>query len=407
MFRAILVSICLMLSTVAVGDASLELKLEKIIEIYGLNPCRQVEPDALSGLGKKFFASKELSGNRDTSCETCHIEDKGFADGLSIAVGVGGDGESTQRLADGNGVLVQRNAFTLFERGNPSFLNFFWDSKIESDSSNIYSPFGDQVSNKFNSALAVASILPLTERDEFLGKNNPFSENEIRQSVGDKLYQDKYDALSKSISSRVWSSPELSSAALDAGLSKEDFELADVGNALAEFIASEFSCPRSKWQDFLRGDKEALTPSQKTGAITFFGAARCASCHTPPLFSDFKHHSIGVPQGAFGPHTRTRDIGRAAVTNSPEDIYLFRTPPLISVSKTAPYGHNGIFPNLESVILHHVNPVTFFIDNPNYSRENDLLRLGRYLDSRSSRLKFIEINSLEDLSSIIDFMETL
>lgn len=393
--------------TISIANSALDLKLDKIIEIYRLSPCEKADIGPLAKIGEKFFKSKELAGNRDVSCETCHIEQKAFADGLSIAVGVGGEGESLDRMSHGMGVLVQRNAFTLFERGNSQFKNFFWDGKVESAGKKIYSPFGDQVSSRFNTQLSIAAILPLTERDEFLGKYSALSDNELRNAVGDSLYQEKYKALSKAISDRVWDDDELSRAALDSGLKQDKFELADIGNSIAEFIASEFSCPKSRWDDFLRGDRSALTESQKRGAVNFFGSARCSGCHTPPLFSDFKYYSIGTPQGRFGPHSRARDLGRASVTNRQEDMYLFRTPPLIAVSKTAPYGHNGVFPTLESVILHHVNPIPFFLDNPMYAQDKDLFRLGRYIDSRSKRLRYIEINSDDDLSSIISFLEAL
>jgi cytochrome c peroxidase len=88
-------------------------------------------------------------------------------------------------------------------------------------------------------------------------------------------------------------------------------------------------------------------------------------------------------------------------------MYLFRTPPLIAVSKTAPYGHNGVFPTQESVVLHHVNPVAFFLKNPDYNKGGELLRLGRYIDSRSKKLRYIEISSVEKLAAITAFLETL
>ncbi|WP_085757414.1 hypothetical protein [Oceanicoccus sagamiensis] len=226
-------------------------------------------------------------------------------------------------------------------------------------------------------------------------------------AVGDSLYQDKYKALSSAISNRVWADKDLVSSLKRLGVDKDSFELADIGNALADFIAVKFSCPPSRWQSFLKGDKGALSTIEKKGAVAFFGKGRCAVCHTPPLFSDFKFHSIGVPQGDFGPHTRTRDLGRAGVTNKADDLYLFRTPPLIAVKDTAPYGHNGVFSTLESVVVHHVNPVQLFLDKPELMEGNDRYRLGRYLDARSELLRAIEVFSDDDLKSIISFLEAI
>ena len=45
-----------------------------------------------------------------------------------------------------------------------------------------------------------------------------------------------------------------------------------------------------------------------------------------------------------------------AETDRIEDSYRFRTPSLRNVALTAPYGHNGAFPDLDGIIRHHLNP---------------------------------------------------
>ncbi|WP_085757415.1 cytochrome c peroxidase [Oceanicoccus sagamiensis] len=125
--------LCLLMLFMAIdswGETSEDRKLEKIIEVYSIEACEKVADRKLFILGEKFFKSKELSGERDVSCETCHIEEVGFSDGIPIAVGVGGEGESEERLYSGGGILVQRNAFSLFNRGHPQFKNFFGMEKL-------------------------------------------------------------------------------------------------------------------------------------------------------------------------------------------------------------------------------------------------------------------------------------
>ena len=53
-----------------------------------------------------------------------------------------------------------------------------------------------------------------------------------------------------------------------------------------------------------------------------------------------------------------RDVGRMGESDTLKDAYRFRTPSLRNVALTAPYGHNGAFPTLESMIQHHSNPIT-------------------------------------------------
>lgn len=54
------------------------------------------------------------------------------------------------------------------------------------------------------------------------------------------------------------------------------------------------------------------------------------------------------------------------VTGDAEDAFAFRTPSLRNVTLTAPYGHDGAYPDLETVIQHHLDPL---IALENYSVE--------------------------------------
>ena len=152
---------------------TLDYKLDKVIEIYQLKgfDCKATQPHdpKLSSLGDSLFNSKLLSGGNDTSCSTCHISDKHRTDGLPISIGVGGTGEGIERLKDGNGILVPRNSFTFTGRGHISYNNYFWDGKVEVQEKNIINILGDMTNRGFHSPFAMASILPLLARDEFLG----------------------------------------------------------------------------------------------------------------------------------------------------------------------------------------------------------------------------------------------
>ena len=74
--------------------------------------------------------------------------------------------------------------------------------------------------------------------------------------------------------------------------------------------------------------------------------AMSAFCHYGEILSDKKFHNVGLElYGRVG-----QDLGRYEVTQNPTDIGAFKTPSLVNVSKTAPYFHNGIVPNLAGVI---------------------------------------------------------
>ena len=101
------------------------------------------------------------------------------------------------------------------------------------------------------------------------------------------------------------------------------------------------------------------------GMSLFYGKANCASCHNGLFQTDHQFHALGIPPigpgKGHGP-SGYADHGRAAVTGKKEDLYRFRTPSLRNVTLTAPYGHNGAYAELEDIIRHHVDPLTYLAE---------------------------------------------
>ena len=81
------------------------------------------------------------------------------------------------------------------------------------------------------------------------------------------------------------------------------------------------------------------------------------NCHTGPYFSDLRFHAVPLPQLGFGKNGFGIDYGRFNVTFDPDDLYKFRTPPLINVTQTAPYGHAGSLRTVEEAIVAHFDPL--------------------------------------------------
>ncbi|WP_375145266.1 His-Xaa-Ser system-associated MauG-like protein, partial [Vibrio parahaemolyticus] len=319
-------------------------------------------------------------------------------------------GEGEERLAS-DGAVVPRNAFTLFARGDSRFNTFFWDGKVQAIDGKIFSPVGEGSSLGFDSALAVAAVLPLLARDEFLGTSKRFNTNRHVDLVESQYYADKVPAQNTFIQERLLEKNDpdvrmLLAAMESANIPQADLTLPLVGNALASFIRQKVSeeCTPSAWEQYINGDTSALSEVQKRGAILFYGKARCASCHSGDLMSDMSFHSIGVPQGNQGPHMFGQDFGRALVTLDNSDRYAFRTPSLVAVSKTAPYGHNGIFPTLKGVVKHHISPIFYYRD-PTVS-DQMILDNNESLDRRSDMLRWIRVDESE-LSQLLTFLDAL
>ncbi len=100
----------------------------------------------------------------------------------------------------------------------------------------------------------------------------------------------------------------------------------------------------SRWDQFLRGDRSALTAGEKTGLAAFLSAG-CQGCHSGALLGGNTYQKIGVMK----PYP-ANDPGRFNVTHEPGDRQMFKVPSLRNVAETAPYFHNGRVPTLPDAV---------------------------------------------------------
>ncbi len=313
-------------------------------------------------IGQLLFYDRILSGNRNIACSTCHHPEFGTSDGLSLGIGEGGVGLGPTRTA-GTGdsrirKRIPRNAPGLWNLGAKELKVFFHDGRLsiaDTFENGFNSPAEEWLPTGFNSILATQAIFPLVAQFEMAG--NP-KENEIAGAIHDRI-----DAAWPILAKRVRTIPaygDMFVEAFDHITSPEDVTITEIANALAAFMALEWTSHDSPFDAYLAGDEEALSQAEKRGLDLFYGKANCASCHSGKLLSDQQFHALGLPP--FGPgRTRNfdpmvRDVGRMGETDRLEDAYRFRTPMLRNVALTAPYGHNGAYPTLEGIIRHHLDP---------------------------------------------------
>lgn len=312
---------------------------------------------AQARIGQLLFYDKILSGNRNISCGTCHHHDHAGGDGLSLGIGEGGVGVGPDRTAGDIRKRVPRNAPALWNLGHNSVDVLFHDGRLEvSDQfgNGFDSPAEEWLPQGLDNIVAAQALFPLTAQFEMAG--NP-GENDVAGATHDRI-----DAAWPIIAARVRAIPEYSQMFLQAFETVEeplDISIVEIGNALGAFITTEWRSYDSPYDAWLGGTP--LPDAAERGRALFFGEARCASCHSGPLFSDQGFHALGLP--AFGPgRTRTfdkmpRDVGRMGETDLLSDAYRFATPSLRNVALTAPYGHNGAYPTLADMVRHHSDPV--------------------------------------------------
>ncbi|MBI4467955.1 MAG: cytochrome-c peroxidase [Acidobacteria bacterium] len=101
---------------------------------------------------------------------------------------------------------------------------------------------------------------------------------------------------------------------------------------------------QSAYDRWKAGDESAVSGSVKRG-YQVFKDSKCDQCHAGVLFTDLQYHNVGIGMDKPEP-----DVGRAKVTNKPEETGAFKTPTLRDVARSAPYFHDGSGATLQEVV---------------------------------------------------------
>lgn len=338
-----------------------DFKFQLLLKSGGAEPMNilpAASPEMIS-LGEALFWDKELGGNRDMACVTCHHPLAATGDDLSLSIGVDGTGfASARHLGEGN-KFIPRNAPEIFNRGAEGWHTMFWDGRVAGyDEEDFASPAGENLPFGLNNVIAVQAMFPVTARDEMRGHSGDvdvFGQPNELARISDSNLKDIWSALMD----RVLAIPKyrqlFEAAYPDIPLERLRFQHA--ANAIAAYEMSLFNYADSPWDRFLAGESDALSPEAMRGVALFYGEAGCSHCHNGALLTDQKFHNIGVPQIGPGKGDESPlDYGRGRVTGDSADRYAFRTPPLRNVTLTGPWMHNGAYTTLEAAVRHHLDP---------------------------------------------------
>ncbi len=317
--------------------------------------------ESLARIGRDLFFDPILSGNKDVSCGTCHMPAMASGDGLSLGLGTGAVGLGVERRADGPNAAtrrIPRNAPALWNLGARDLRVIFRDGRVEPDPDDpdrFLTPQGPLDYMDLNSVLAAQALFPPTSAEEMAGQPG---ENEIADAASADLIHGDEGAWGL-LAARVDGIAAYHDAFNAYRGADAPVRIDEIANALAAFIEWEFRAIDTPFDRYLR-EEAALESVAGLGMQLFYGKAGCAGCHSGPLLSDQDFHAMGQPP--IGPGRQqgedgySRDIGRAAVTQMPEDLYAFRTPMLRNVAVTGPWGHTGAFSELRDFLDHHIDP---------------------------------------------------
>jgi cytochrome c peroxidase len=335
------------------ANSTLAAEVRQLAAGRGIAPLHRPAPvrRALVELGRALAFDKELSGNRDISCMSCHLPGFGTGDDRSLSIGQGASGLGPERVHP-TGAFIPRNApptFNLF-----ALETMFWDGRVSRDAAGVFhTPAGDKVTPAITQvfefgALSAQPLFPVVSRSEMRGDGG----NELAA-----LADDQEPAIWAAIMTRLGRIRQyrLMFERAYPGRTFDQMNFGYASNAIAGFLTSEFVFNDSPWDRFLAGNDKALSPQQLEGAKDFM-SARCSICHNGAAFTDNQFHNVAVaqfgPGQGDGPSLRD-DFGRMRVTGLATDKYAFRTPPLRNVELTGPWGHDGAFTDLRAFIDHY------------------------------------------------------
>ncbi len=242
-------------------------------------------------LGFELYHDMRLSKNNLVSCATCHPLDKAGVDHLQFSKGI------YDQIGGINAPTVYNAAFNHAQ---------FWDGR--------------------KADLAAQAGGP------------PFDGLEM----GSESWEEIIEKLSKD--------PELVTqfdAIYPDGMTGDN-----IMNAIAEFEMTLIT-PNSRFDKYLKGDKNAITPEEAEGYALFkeFG---CATCHVGQAMGGQSFEYFGILADYFGnremPADREiiqiKDQGHYNATENEADLRYFKTPNLRNVALTPPYLHDGTIDNL-------------------------------------------------------------
>lgn len=246
-------------------------------------------------LGRAIFYENMLSKDNSLSCASCH--------------------QNFTAFANANHAISHGIQDRFGNRNSPALFNLAWHPYLMHDGG--------------SANLEIQPLGPIT---------NPVEMDEDIGNVIKKLQaSQKYRSMFKS----AFGDDEVTSERLL--------------KSLAQFMGLLLS-NNSKFDKWKRGESSVtLTQQELEGYETF--KVKCNSCHTEPLFSDFKFRNNGLRIDAG-----YQDSGRARITTLPQDRYTFKTPSLRNVAITQPYMHDGRYQTLETCLNHYTDSIVNFIN---------------------------------------------
>ncbi|HEU4457359.1 MAG TPA: cytochrome c peroxidase, partial [Longimicrobium sp.] len=258
-------------------------------------------PADRAALGHLLFFDPVLSGDGSRACASCHVPERGFADGRPRP--------APMRVG---GVVPRRNTPTVVNAGLQAGVFYDLRTAFLEDQVTDVVRNPDEMHGDFDRAAALLAGSPeyaARFRRAFPGADTAVKEGKIRATV-------------------------------------------------ASYVRS-LDGMNAPFDRYVRGDRAAMGEAERRGFNLFMGRARCGSCHfaplfngtVPPAYTRAETEVLGVPDRPARSGARVdADEGRGALRGIPLYRHAFKTPTVRNAALTAPYMHNGVFRTLDEVV---------------------------------------------------------
>src|SRR5262245_38471977 len=245
-------------------------------------------------LGKKLFSDTRLSKTGKMSCETCHLPDKGWADGNALSVRF-------------DGSMNTRHTPTLYNVGY--YKQWYWDGRAATLEGQVLAAWRGQMGGDPDAVAMTLNGIEAYKKKIQKVFNGPATPDNIAKSLA------TYVRTIRSENS-PW----------------DKYQQGDK-TAVSEDVIKGFTV-------FSDTDK-----------------ANCTLCHLPPLFTDTLFHNVGIgfdkPMPDLGRGKILADAAEKAGTKDPNAETMqgaFKTPTLRSITEHPPYFHDGRAKTLDDAV---------------------------------------------------------
>jgi cytochrome c peroxidase len=239
-------------------------------------------------LGRKLFHDNSLSSHADVTCSSCHQQHAAYTT-FDHDLGHGTNHQHTRRNV-------------------PVIFNMAWHSEFEWDGK--------------NKSLPEQTLACMTAPEKMGEQVNTVVEKLNADTAYTRMFADAFG---------------------DKNISGDR-----ISRALSQFVVMLTSA-NSKYDKVKKGEA-TFNSSEQLGYDLF--KAKCANCHSEPLFTDLTFKNNGLASTAF--HT---DFGRMEVTGDVNDSLKFKVPTLRNIMLTGYYVHDGRYISVGQMLDHYSSEV--------------------------------------------------